>query len=178
MQFFHYYKTSEPAVLQARAADNKATDFIMGLGQAFADRFSAVAMFSRGFAPTFAGVGFTDVRPCKEPALWTKRSGTSLLQRPKDSGVPQKHRAASEALRLEWRTYFPQELTQPRKSELLAVLGFEDQTLLGVAIHYFEFEGHAYVASTRALKLPEILCSELVAAEVLARKAANAQSPR
>lgn len=126
-----YYQTQRADIIAARAEDTAGTQFVDGRGQAFADQFGATACFTRGFAPHFVGITFVpekDQKP-KDPELWTKRTPTEMLQRPRKS-VSKTLEKRLQWLQKEWDEAWPAEIATVRDSKVLQVLDVPAERIL------------------------------------------------
>ncbi len=168
MKYARYYKTVNPIVLAAKAADSKKASWIHGMGQGFADRFGAVALFTRSFATRFVGVTFDAKHHNKDPDLWTKRTEHNWVQIPKESikGVAKHKVEKLVAIRKDWAQWWPQAETEEWTSAVLDLFGLTDK-LLETEHFTVHIQGDAaYVSSSLPLAfdwLEEIVGSEFVA---------------
>jgi hypothetical protein len=161
-----YYKTQDADLLAARARDKSKAAYVEGRGQAFADRFGATALFTRGFSPQFAGFTFHHKEPA-QPQLWTKRSPTNFVQSLKDGmkSVPQHMRQELVKMRRDWLANWPADVVQPWEAQTLGMLGLTDEKLQGQNLHYHLWKDTAWFASTLPLQghgLTEILATEYI----------------
>lgn len=168
MSWARYYRTDRADVRAARALDMSGNAYVEGRGQAFADKHGATAMFTRGFAPHFAGITFHGEQKPKDPELWTKRTADAVLCRPRDKAVDKRHQQRSWELRRDWNVDMQQleDIMKPRESAVLTLLGVTPDQIVGDhSLTYFDRGTFAYIASTLPIEgVEEIVASVFIAA--------------
>lgn len=176
MSFFAlYYRTTDKAILDARQLDVLGNENVDKQGRAFADLFGAVPYFAPGLTPHFVGIGFNAEHPIRYPALWAPAiPGIPMRQPAQARKVPNKLKTLHTQLVNLWNSQMPHGVTQPRPSQLLRVLGTSEEAFVnGHQLHMFlEGEDTIYIVSTVPLNLPEILGSDVRAAQQRLEEAA------
>jgi hypothetical protein len=169
----YYYSTTRADIRDARAADLVRCNWIEGRGQAFADRFGAIALFTSGFNPVFAGIRYTHEKPCPQRTrpFWDVKKPQDVWV-PKTKGVNGPDKTAYREMCQEFMREYPKDETKAWESSLLAALGVSEKIIrtdaFGGILHYKDVSGVAYLKSSCAMPgLDEMTASAFVAATTL-----------
>lgn len=148
-----YYRSSDAVLGGAFATDMNDANALQMAGQAFADLFQAVAVFTQGFAPRFVGVCFTKEKPCPVPGIWEHRADNGPLWNLRRRAVKPLHDKLLQEAKQTWVANFPGSLVLPRASKTLAAMGLTDEGMKGNALSVEVHNGEMYIATTFALEL-------------------------
>lgn len=153
-----FYKTNDPAVLEAYEKERSDKALLQAEVDAFAHRFGGKGLVYADPA-RLAGIKFT---PAKPRDLWRAPDGNGL-QWPRSSplkGATAETKAALKALQAEWNEHMP-----TRKIDTNAViraLGFSSSCdFFFEGLTLFRHEGFVYASTSKAMpRMTEILGSE------------------
>lgn len=163
MRLVYYFRSDDPAVIEAKAKDHERALKVQAAGEAFAARFpGAVPAYIPGFAPLFAGVQFKG-QP-ENPKFWSKPRKDFPCVVPKAHNVPPSQKAAFHALVQEWNDNLPKEYMEPAESHVLTKMGFHSSMLQGNAMQFFIYKDVSYVATTFPIS-PETGFVEILASD-------------
>lgn len=170
-----FYKTSDPAVLNALAAYEADVAAVRAAGVEFAKRFGGKMVATSGLHGCgIAGLNFT---PAKADPLWTKPNAQRAnMQRPRATvkGATKEQKASLAELQADWDARFPKEKAD--LDPVLSAMGTDWGNLFFCGLAMFQHDGSVY-ASTSAPLAPcmvEILSSEYSAANAAYESAKEA----
>jgi hypothetical protein len=149
----YYFRTTVPEAVAAYLDDVGAAAAVEQAGNAFADLFGAKALYSIGLESRFLGITFDKDKPCRWPDCFRE-------EKPPFWGLRGEH----SQLRQKWEANWPAAAAQPRRSQLLALLGIEASSLTGHALGFADRPGVLYAYASMPIPgMEEITASQYVA---------------
>lgn len=153
MRIVFYYSCPDQRLIEAKAQDNTKALAIQAAAEEFAKAFGAFPVFTQGFAPRFAGIGFDKARPPANWHLWSRPVGQNPCMTPYTAAaVPKRLKEAAENTYAKYKSLWPQEAAQEYDSALLTALGVRTAATFGNALSYFyDADKVSWIASTLPL---------------------------
>jgi len=162
MRLLYYYATDREDLKQAYSQDMAVAKEVEATGQQFADNFKAVAAFTRGFAPRFAGVIFNKQYPCPSNWLWMQTPEGLFIPRPSPKQPYQRQALAD--LKKQWAALWPADAAKQRESAYLELLGLSIEKMDRQVLHLVQNGGRQWLCTTHILDLPEVVASAFAVA--------------